>query len=45
VAWHAADIVPGWMGEEASMQQCFDRARQESPCVMILEDLDSLVSS
>jgi AAA+ superfamily predicted ATPase len=25
------------------MQACFDRARQEAPCVLILEDLDSLV--
>jgi AAA+ superfamily predicted ATPase len=31
------------MGEEGSMQACFDRARQEAPCVLILEDLDSLV--
>jgi SpoVK/Ycf46/Vps4 family AAA+-type ATPase len=32
------------MGEEFSMEQCFARARQESPCVLILEDLDSLIN-
>ena len=33
-----------WSGEEASMQQVFDKARQMSPCVLILEDLDSLIN-
>ncbi|THH31305.1 hypothetical protein EUX98_g2882 [Antrodiella citrinella] len=33
-----------WMGEEASMTNCFARARQVAPCVLILEDLDSLIN-
>ncbi|KAI0082447.1 P-loop containing nucleoside triphosphate hydrolase protein [Panus rudis PR-1116 ss-1] len=33
-----------WMGEEASMAAAFGKARQLSPCVMILEDLDSLIN-
>ncbi|KAI0751550.1 P-loop containing nucleoside triphosphate hydrolase protein [Daedaleopsis nitida] len=33
-----------WMGEEASMQVAFDKARQMAPCVLILEDLDSLIN-
>ena len=34
----------GWAGEEASMQNVFDKARQMAPCVLILEDLDSLIN-
>ncbi|KAA1466461.1 P-loop containing nucleoside triphosphate hydrolase protein [Dentipellis sp. KUC8613] len=33
-----------WMGEEASMAAVFAKARQNSPCVLILEDLDSLIN-
>jgi len=33
-----------WMGEEVSMSNCFAKARQMSPCVLILEDLDSLIN-
>lgn len=33
-----------WKGEEASMADVFDKARQVSPCVVILEDLDSLIN-
>ncbi|KAF8917862.1 P-loop containing nucleoside triphosphate hydrolase protein [Mucidula mucida] len=33
-----------WMGEEGSMAEVFSKARQLSPCVLILEDLDSLIN-
>jgi len=33
-----------FMGEEASMAAVFNHARQMSPCVLILEDLDSLIN-
>ena len=33
-----------WMGEEAAMQSVFEKARQMAPCVLILEDLDSLIN-
>ncbi|KAF6762084.1 ATP-dependent Zn protease [Ephemerocybe angulata] len=33
-----------WMGEEAAMAAVFDKARELSPCVIILEDLDSLIN-
>ncbi|KAH7887583.1 P-loop containing nucleoside triphosphate hydrolase protein [Phlebopus sp. FC_14] len=33
-----------YRGEEASMQDVFQKARQASPCVLILEDLDSLIN-
>jgi len=32
------------MGDEASMELIFDKARSQAPCVMILEDLDSLIT-
>ncbi|KAJ7283998.1 P-loop containing nucleoside triphosphate hydrolase protein [Mycena rebaudengoi] len=32
------------MGEEWSMQEVFDKARQLSPCVIVLEDLDALIN-
>ena len=35
----------GWMGEEASMAAVFNKARELSPCVVILEDLDSLINN
>lgn len=32
------------MGEEASMAEVFNKARQMSPCIVVLEDLDSLIN-
>ncbi|RPD66739.1 P-loop containing nucleoside triphosphate hydrolase protein [Lentinus tigrinus ALCF2SS1-7] len=34
-----------WAGEEAAMQMVFDKAREMAPCVLILEDLDSLINN
>jgi SpoVK/Ycf46/Vps4 family AAA+-type ATPase len=34
----------GWFGEEASMADVFSKARELSPCVVVLEDLDSLIN-
>lgn len=33
------------MADEANIRQVFDRARTSSPCVLVLEDLDSLITS
>ncbi|KAF9780226.1 P-loop containing nucleoside triphosphate hydrolase protein [Thelephora terrestris] len=33
-----------WAGEEFAMSQVFRKARAEAPCVLILEDLDSLIN-
>ncbi|KDR83952.1 hypothetical protein GALMADRAFT_219779 [Galerina marginata CBS 339.88] len=33
-----------WMGEEGAMAEVFSKARQLAPCVIILEDLDSLIN-
>ncbi|KIY49385.1 P-loop containing nucleoside triphosphate hydrolase protein [Fistulina hepatica ATCC 64428] len=33
-----------YMGDEAAMEICFNKARQLSPCVLVLEDLDSLIT-
>ncbi|KAF7432983.1 hypothetical protein PC9H_004927 [Pleurotus ostreatus] len=33
-----------YKGEEGAMADVFDKARQVSPCVVILEDLDSLIN-
>lgn len=33
-----------WMGEEGSMSAVFGKARQMAPCVIVLEDLDSLIN-
>ncbi|KAI0314801.1 P-loop containing nucleoside triphosphate hydrolase protein [Amylostereum chailletii] len=33
-----------YMGEEGAMAAVFSKARQNSPCVVILEDLDSLIN-
>ncbi|KAF7798910.1 hypothetical protein EIP86_010138 [Pleurotus ostreatoroseus] len=33
-----------WKGEEGAMTDVFEKARQLSPCVIILEDLDSLIN-
>lgn len=32
------------MGDEGSMAEVFGKARQLAPCVVILEDLDSLIN-
>jgi transitional endoplasmic reticulum ATPase len=32
------------MGEEASMTQIFNKARELAPCIVVLEDLDSLIN-
>ncbi|KZP18816.1 P-loop containing nucleoside triphosphate hydrolase protein [Athelia psychrophila] len=33
-----------WKGEEGAMADVFNKARQLSPCVVIIEDLDSLIT-
>ncbi|KAF9821282.1 hypothetical protein IEO21_00890 [Rhodonia placenta] len=33
-----------WMGEEGSMAAVFQKAREMAPCVLVLEDLDSLIN-
>jgi SpoVK/Ycf46/Vps4 family AAA+-type ATPase len=33
-----------WQGEEVAMQEVFDKARQLAPCVIVLEDLDALIT-
>ncbi|RDB22658.1 putative ATPase YjoB [Hypsizygus marmoreus] len=33
-----------WRGEEGAMADVFDHARKMAPCVVILEDLDSLIN-
>ncbi|PCH41484.1 nucleoside triphosphate hydrolase protein [Wolfiporia cocos MD-104 SS10] len=33
-----------WMGEEGSMAAVFNKAREMAPCVVVLEDLDSLIN-
>jgi len=37
-------ITWGYKGEEGAMADVFDKARQLSPCVVVLEDLDSLIN-
>ena len=34
----------GYKGEEGAMADVFDKARQLSPCLIVLEDLDSLIN-
>lgn len=34
----------GFKGEEGAMADVFEKARQLSPCVIVLEDLDSLIN-
>lgn len=41
---HFRDYHTGWKGEEGAMADVFDKARQLAPCVVILEDLDSLIN-
>ncbi|KAH7931208.1 P-loop containing nucleoside triphosphate hydrolase protein [Leucogyrophana mollusca] len=36
--------ITGYRGEEGAMQDVFEKARQIAPCVVILEDLDSLIN-
>ena len=33
------------MADEANIRQVFERARRNAPCVLVLEDLDSLITS
>lgn len=33
-----------WKGEEGAMVDVFEKARQMAPCLVILEDLDSLIN-
>lgn len=33
----------GYKGEEGGIADVFDKARQLSPCVIVLEDLDTLI--
>jgi len=35
----------GWQGEEGAMETVFTKARQLAPCVVVLEDLDSLINN
>jgi len=34
----------GYLGDEYSMEMVFGKARELAPCVIILEDLDSLIN-
>lgn len=34
----------GWKGDEGGIADVFEKARQMSPCVVIFEDLDSLIN-
>ncbi len=34
----------GYAGDEVSMRSVFNKARQLAPCVLVLEDLDSLIN-
>lgn len=33
-----------WEGDEAGIKAIFERARAEAPCLLVLEDLDSLIN-
>jgi SpoVK/Ycf46/Vps4 family AAA+-type ATPase len=33
-----------WMGPEYGIRQIFQKARQQAPCLLIFEDIDSLVN-
>lgn len=33
-----------WMGPEAGIRAIFQKARQQAPCLLIFEDIDSLVN-
>ena len=35
---------PDWAGDEAGIKAIFERARAEAPCLLVLEDLDSLIT-
>ena len=34
----------GYKGEEGAIADVFEKARQLAPCIMVLEDLDSLIN-
>ena len=41
----ALDILTtGWGGDEMGIREVFQRARAEAPCVLVMEDLDSLIN-
>jgi AAA+ superfamily predicted ATPase len=33
-----------WAGDEVGIKEIFERARAEAPCLLVLEDLDSLIT-
>jgi transitional endoplasmic reticulum ATPase len=37
--------LQSWMGPEASINDIFAKAREFAPCYLVLEDIDTLVSS
>ena len=37
-------LMTGWGGDEMGIRQVFQRARLEAPCLLVLEDLDSLIN-
>lgn len=37
-------LTTGWGGDELGIRHVFQRARLEAPCVLVLEDLDSLIN-
>jgi len=37
-------LMTDWGGDEAGIREVFQRARLEAPCVLVLEDLDSLIN-
>jgi AAA+ superfamily predicted ATPase len=37
-------IGTAWAGDEAGIKEIFQRARAEAPCLLVLEDLDSLIN-
>jgi transitional endoplasmic reticulum ATPase len=37
-------LYSGWKGEEGGIADVFEKARQMSPCVVVFEDLDSLIN-
>jgi hypothetical protein len=37
-------LTTGWGGDEMGIREVFQRARAEAPCVLVMEDLDSLIN-
>jgi AAA+ superfamily predicted ATPase len=37
-------LTSGWGGDEMGIREVFQRARLEAPCLLVLEDLDSLIN-